>query len=146
MLILEAVQISNKDRCESSLLPFAYHRLMYSISNLISDSPPDEGSCLQEGFWLAVGRLLLPELSCRWQSCPSQHAPLPPCQQHKGTAALQLFNAFCVLKRNPWAFSLAIFSWWHYIITQPVSLNQESYLVSKPGGQQVSWATKISKF
>lgn len=46
-------------------------------------------------------------------------------------AVVQHFNAFCILKRNRWASGLAIRSWWHYIITQPVSLNQETYLVSK---------------
>lgn len=50
MLILEAVNISKKDRCESSLLPFAYHKLMYSFSNLISDYPPQRSLLPPRGF------------------------------------------------------------------------------------------------
>lgn len=154
MLILEAVKIIKKDRCESPFLPFAYHKIMYPISNLVSDYPPQWSLLPPRGFLrlkrrgrlLCSGDAVLPALSCRWQSCPSEQAPLPPCQQHKGMPALQLFNAFCILKRKRWASSLAIFSRWHYLITQPVSLNQETYLVSEPGGQQVPWSIKISKF
>lgn len=160
MLILEAVKIIKKDRCESPLLPFAYHKLMHSISNLISDYPPQWRLFPPRGFLrLREGREAVVQSVQAMRSCRrwaaggrAASANRLPCLRASSTKErqpfgfLMLFNAFCNLKRNRWASSLAVFSWRHYIITQPVSLNQETYLVSKPGGQPVPWSAKINKF
>lgn len=103
MLFLEAVDISKKHRGEISLLPFARDKLRHCISNFTSHCPAPEGSLLPGGAGRAAegaGGALLPPLSCRGQSCPSQPAPLPPRQQHKGAAALRLPGAFLHFKEK----------------------------------------------